>query len=144
MEKICNTCKKSFKKTPSDSKTYWKKKKYCSLPCSNTWFPKGHQPKIRGNLGKIGAECSSWKGGRSLTGDGYIRLCVQGEDRYVREHRKVMEDCIGRKLERREHVHHKNGNKTDNRLENLQIMDICEHGSLHSKQRWASVRGKIQ
>ena len=50
---------------------------------------------------------------------------------YVREHRMVMSDYLGRKLSQKEQVHHINGIKDDNRIENLMIIGISEHISLH-------------
>lgn len=46
-------------------------------------------------------------------------------------HRLMVESEIGRYLYKGEVVHHKNGNKTDNRFENLQIMTVSEHRKLH-------------
>lgn len=51
----------------------------------------------------------------------------------VREHRLMMESHIGRLLNRNELVHHLNGDKTDNRIENLAIINQAEHMSLHHK-----------
>lgn len=50
---------------------------------------------------------------------GYKHISVNGKQ--IPEHRHVMEQTIGRKLLRHESVHHKNGVKTDNRPENLEL-----------------------
>lgn len=62
--------------------------------------------------------------------------------RYGRpEHRVVMEAVIGRPLRSDEFVHHIDGNKRNNAIENLQIMTPAEHTRLHAKQRWAKKKG---
>ena len=62
------------------------------------------------------------------------------------EHRVVVEKHIGRKLKRNEHIHHINGDKKDNRIENLCIMSPQEHVDLHKtkhpKSKLCKVCGK--
>lgn len=61
------------------------------------------------------------QGGRWKTIHGYIWLTLPGSGRRLAEHRWVMEQHIGRRLLSHETVHHKNGVRDDNRIENLEL-----------------------
>lgn len=67
-----------------------------------------------------------------------------GKRIFIDEHRKIMEEHIGRKLTRYEVVHHINGNKNDNRIENLKLMTLSEHTRLHRIGKKSSKETKMK
>jgi len=92
----------------------------------------------KSHIGKrMGKDNPAWKGGRIKSGNGYIYIYQPkhpaghkfGISNYVAEHRLVMEKHIDRYLYDWEIVHHINGIKTDNRIENLKLLPSNEHNT---------------
>jgi HNH endonuclease len=92
-----------------------------------------------------GTNNPNWKGGKS-SNNGYIVVYCPEHHRarnsYVFEHILVMENHLGRKLNfygighsDNEVVHHINGDRTDNKIENLSVMRHVDHMAEHSKER---------
>lgn len=123
--------------------------KYCSNACaalSRIGVPltDAHKRNLsRSHIGRTyqkGSANGNYKGRYEV--DGYIWLNVDG--RRIAEHRAVAEMALGRPLSSSEIVHHKDHNKTNNRVENLQIVSRSEHAKLHYPEILAGERRSMR
>ena len=95
----------------------------------------------------IGNKNCKWKGGRNKCSNGYIEVYCPGHPYgikhnkqekdivYVLEHRLIMEKYLGRYLKPNEIVHHINGKRDDNRIENLKLTTSGKHCAEHNSKR---------
>ena len=113
--KRCRECQKSFRPKRASSR-------YCSRPCA--WA----------NNGGHNRKQESWK----MNSKGYIEGRIwlpDGTQIQVKQHRYIMAGILGRPLKQSEDVHHVNGNKSDNRPENLEVIDHGEHSRITNNAR---------
>lgn len=152
----CYICKKEFKviRQRKNSARYCSKeclKKGRSLKMNLLWGQKEYREKrskqvkkmwedpnyrknaLKGIYKRTGSNHPNWKGGKHINKSGYILVVCRNhpfaykKDKTVLEHRLVMEKNLGRYLTKNEIIHHINGIKNDNRIENLKLVFRKNH-----------------
>jgi len=79
----------------------------------------------------------NFKGGKRFNNGGYVEILDKNNSSsnkqgYILEHRLIMEKSLGRKLSSTEIVHHIDGNKKNNNIDNLMLCkDRKEHNRIH-------------
>jgi hypothetical protein len=110
----CAACGKAFRPARATAR-------FCSRPCART---------INGGQNR---KAESWW----VNGRGYEegRVWLDGVQVRVKRHRHVMERHIGRALHAEEDVHHKDGNKLNNDLSNLELVNHADHTRITNAER---------
>lgn len=126
-DKICLQCKKNFnrgrsKKGRLERIDDFKIRNFCSKVCAHAY--------------NSGTNHHLHKGNRQRK-DGYVKYFND----YV--HRNIMEKHLGRKLRPEEHVHHIDGNRSNNDIENLIVISSAMHSKIHTEMRLRDEKGRF-
>jgi predicted nucleic acid-binding Zn ribbon protein len=112
--KVCKNCGKDFTIPFCWEKKFENAGQYCSRECFHDYSKK--------NGTYFGDKVRGQGTGTFTDAFGYVHEYDPIRQKYIRQHRLVMERMLGRPLEKGEKVHHKNGKRDDNRPENLELI----------------------
>src|SRR5258705_8607003 len=95
------------------------------------WYRNGSDP-------LAGGRPDGWGGKRIINSAGYVMIYLDS-GKYKMEHRVAMEEALNRPLVDHENVHHINGDRADNRLENLELWSTSQPCGqrIEDKVAWA-------
>lgn len=119
----CIVCDAEFTVRVTDTK------RSCSLRCAGR--------------ARSGANNVRFNGGLSTFNDGRT-IIVHRDGKWSFYYRALMEAHLGRELRSDEVVHHINGDQTDDRIENLQVLTRAEHLAIHRPELLAARRAKYE
>lgn len=102
------------------------------IPVINT---KGKPARFARGHNFIGKNNPSWNGGEYINNKGYVKVLAPNhpfadEHGHVLKHRLVMEQYLGKYLKPEEHIHHKDGNKLNNDISNLELINRSKHSKI--------------
>jgi hypothetical protein len=115
----------------------------------STGVGRGKNPASWNNT-KRGADHHRWNAGRMLSEDGYVKVRVGAEhpladpNGYAYEHLVVWCAAGRPRPADGETLHHKNEDKTDNRLDNLDVLTRADHNALHIAERGRKTNGQFK
>jgi hypothetical protein len=128
-----------------------RKRRYLERQKIKKYGPDAAGLDMRGRHGNHarGQASGRWNDGRMISTEGYVLIRV-GKDHplaigngYAYEHHLIWA-AAGRAMpEKAELIHHKNEDKTDNRLDNLELKTRVEHAILHSQERGRDALGRF-
>lgn len=137
--RCCETCGKPLVRNVNHSNAQWERKRFCERQCAAQRLVK--ERACACGCGERTLPGRKWiKGHRPLKlRNGYVFIWKPGhpmahKNGKAAEHRVVAYEA-GLLTDPKQQVHHRNGIKHDNRLENLEVMAIGEHTRLHAKER---------
>ena len=120
---------------------YWKNTLKCSIDGCKNFAEKSrkicstHRTRFKRTGTFEPSQMSKHRNIPYLWNNGYFYITIKGNIKPIRYHVYLMEQKLGRKITRKEVVHHINGIITDNRIENLLLMSRKEHCIFHNNLR---------
>jgi hypothetical protein len=124
-QRNCRKCGAVFSFTARPSLVRRGEGKFCSPSCSTSF-------------NRTNKRSNNWRGGKKVVESGHVLVYVPDDpharpDGYALEHRVLVSRRIGRVLYPSEVVHHKDGDPSNNNLDNLELLPSqSEHMKLHN------------